>query len=309
MRTTLDHLKASDRLRDAYAQAIRRFSGRPGVLGIGIGLPMSNGKIDDNRKVIRVFVEEKLPAEAVDDRHLIPTRIDGIRVDVQALCMQGDTHDTASFDDTTMAAQAELRPGISIGNAAGPPGTLGLIATSDGKPCLVSADHVLAPLTSSSQDVYQPAPADGGAGPEHLVGRVWRVNRALGVATASVSTMRSLVRSPMGTTVVVKKFRLPKIGETVTKVGRSTDKTHGVVRDFVSIQGCARGFVIWPAGGTRTNVEISKGGDSGAVWYSEDDSAGIAIQERGEPDGVPNQEWAVAAGLVYAADALNFRPW
>jgi hypothetical protein len=107
---------------------------------------MTGGEVDSTRNVIRVFVEEKLPLDVIDHRERFPKTIGKIRLDVQPLCIQGGTDDAAAFDTSTMDVQSEIRPGISVGNLDGPPGTLGLIATANGKPCFVSADHVFAPL-------------------------------------------------------------------------------------------------------------------------------------------------------------------
>jgi len=53
----------------------------PGVVGIGIGKKIKNGKML-NRKCITIFVEKKLPKSQLKPEHIIPKKIGNTVTDV-----------------------------------------------------------------------------------------------------------------------------------------------------------------------------------------------------------------------------------
>ncbi len=149
-----DHV--SSRLRKAHQKIKNRFlldletklkrvrrsrsvHGLPGVVGVGIGEKVRNGKFTGEPCVV-VNVVRKLHPDELESEARIPEQIDGIPTDIVAF---GEGYPLSDPQPKTM------QPGESLRNATGTPGTLAcLVARDSGNGlrdlCLLSNNHVIA---------------------------------------------------------------------------------------------------------------------------------------------------------------------
>ena len=123
------------------------------------------GGEETDETCIVVFVERKLPPEALRRRDLVPPTLRGIRTDVV---------ETGRFVALELAQAQEVsrtshvRPapgGVSLGHFRITAGTLGvLLRTTAGEDRILSNNHVLADSNAASPGdlILQPGPADGG---------------------------------------------------------------------------------------------------------------------------------------------------
>lgn len=175
-----------------------------------------------------------------------------------------------------------LRGGIAILNPiVNQIGTLGFIGTSDGQDrWLVSCYHVLGRIDKSAfndgESVYQPINDPG-----NLVAKM-DINRADAVLDCAAAKLEPGVHSsgqvlelPLITGVCE-----PVVGMRVIKSGCVTGVTEGIItninNDDLEI-GIAPGFPL--------QYELSKEGDSGALWVSASDGLAVALHRAGNNYG------------------------
>jgi len=236
--------------------------------------------------------------EAALDKRYVPQSVKGVAIER-----------TAAVDPLT--------GGISIGNTRRQVGTLGAIVwdNTDCKPCILSCWHVLdGGRVEIGERCLQPAKRDGGSMARNTVGRLKRsqLGRNVDAALAEVTGERTfsagtILCGPDGCGAIsiagvshAESFDL--LGTKVWKSGRSTGITRGII-DGVGMSlsvsyadGSRENFYDqlhilpdWPdevAGveSTHHDCEVSKAGDSGALWL--DDKK-------------------MAVGLNFAGDACN----
>jgi len=138
----------------------------PNVVGVGIGYKEVAGEKTPDLAVV-VFVEEKLPPEALPRTHLVPKHVNKLPTDVVAVGrIRLLNHRTARVRPAV--------PGISIGHYRITAGTLGAVVLGkDGEPLILSNNHILANRSNGTDGrakigdpILQPGPLDGG-----IVGR------------------------------------------------------------------------------------------------------------------------------------------
>ena len=115
------------------------------VRDVGIGFKSVGGRMTDELAII-VYVDEKLPREALRKKSIVPPRIDGMPTDIEE---DIDARFVRPSDGGPLPADSmhvrPLRSGLSISLDFDHAGTLGFFArrNSDKKPVLVSNYHVL----------------------------------------------------------------------------------------------------------------------------------------------------------------------
>jgi hypothetical protein len=180
--------------------------------------------------------------------------------------------------DTTMA-EARLRVprrpavgGASIAHHAFPVGTvaLGVRHRQTGAHCILSCSHVLSQLGAAQlgDEVLQPAPDDGGMLPLSVIGRVlsWTpvvfggVERNMtdaAIAACAPGQVRSWVEGIGAITGVAPPIEL--LGKRVSKVGRATGLTSGIVTVVGATVGRIRSARFRPDAGVVRQPD--RGGD------------------------------------------------
>jgi hypothetical protein len=267
-----------------------------GVHYIDVGYRFVDGNPTDEL-AIRVHVHDKRPESELAPSEIVPDQIEGVPIDViqsDPELQQQNPRDQR-FDP--------LAGGIAIGNTRrNSYGTLGMIVfdAMSSVAMGLSNHHVLVGNTGQAGDrVAQPATAN----PTDVVGTVTRWVRALDCAVCTLDNSRGISVAILGYPAGASAMGLPRVGAQVTKSGRSTGITFGVI-DGVT----PREFTIIPdPTNPAPNGEISAEGDSGSVWLRVADSAAIGLHYAGERNPAPAAERAWAKRMTSIARALKFR--
>lgn len=258
----------------------------------------------------------------------------------------------------------KIQPGISVGHKNRNAGTLGSIVYKNNKPMILSAWHVLAHSGAKHGDrIMQPGISDGGIPERDCIATLYKPQnpgRWGEGALAEIKDSRHLnprfqngMRNPaqLGLVDPSKTFislideyqiTLEDLGQTVSKSGKATGVTHGVI-DGVGV--CTMDYLISPSSSRsepkRTRIamesfrvtaipehmrsireeaerkvgkivgdpmEISKPGDSGSIWFicKNDMWFGAGLHIEGEKNHTHKREQAFACHLPAVRDKLKF---
>jgi len=134
----------------------------PNVVGVGIGYKKVAGETTPDLAVV-VFVEEKLPADALPRSHLVPRQVNKLPTDVVAVGR------IRLLGQRTARVRPAV-PGVSIGHYRITAGTLGaVVLDKNGEPMILSNNHILANRSNGADGraqtgdpILQPGPLDGG---------------------------------------------------------------------------------------------------------------------------------------------------
>lgn len=275
------------------------FFRNPDVTSVGYGFKRTAG-VRTNVRCIIVGVKRKKPRTAVHINRLIPVVYRGQMTDVQE-------KDVEAF--SFIARLRPCPPGYSIGHTAITAGTLGAYVKKNGEGddwWILSNNHVLAASNQGkiNDTIIQPGKADGGfsgsdrfawlrefvtikwdggngGGGCNLFARAWmKLKRIRAIeqpypnlvdAALAFPVMQTYVNRVYPTTkTIASGFTKFELGDTVIKMGRTTEFTEGTV-DAVDVMVRVR-----YNGGTATfedqieiraanGKEFSAGGDSGSA--------------------------------------------
>lgn len=232
------------------------------VHAVGVGRKIVEGKPTDEMAV-RLYVVQKIAPSLLPPRDVLPKTIDGMPTDViesspaflAANAPRGRRARPAVVGTSPAAAPActnsrrlRQRPviaGISVAHRNVTAGTIGYFCRSvmagddPNKIFILSNNHVLADVNQglAGDDIYQPGPADGGAGADH-VGELWRFGRirldgSPNRVDAAIAELLSDVNSSTEICMIgaIEATRRGVEGMTVRKHGRTSGYTEGVVVD------------------------------------------------------------------------------
>jgi len=310
----------------------REWLRRPGVTGVDVGFKISGEELTD-QLAVRVHVERKLPTEALPDYEVFsvsgkPQKLGSFPIDVieasygpSQLPAPAELEDLVGLERTT--SFDPLVGGISVGNPRVTAGTLGAIVwdRSDCAVSLISNWHVLAGADAAvaGEAIYQPGVADGGTAADTVATLTrFRLDADMDAAIARLNGARGYSRDIIGLNPI-PGIDNPALGMNVTKSGRTTGETQGVI-DGISFSGT----INYPNHGPNTfhdqihivprppwpavDYEVSRGGDSGSVWINEATGRAVGLHFAGETDPAPTSENALANPMhkVAAARGLNF---
>ncbi len=180
-----------------------------------------------------------------------------------------------------------IMPGISVAHYTSTAGTLGAIVFDEetGEPCILSNWHVLHTNDGDIDDpVVQPGPFDNNDTAGNLAGELLRSHLgAAGDCAIARIRGRSFDRSIYDLGVAPLQMADVELDDPVVKSGRTSGVTYGVVRrtdvmvqinyGFPAGQVAIGGFEIAPAPEPELQPgdgEISRPGDSGALWMIRD---------------------------------------
>ncbi len=306
----------TDNVQRAYEKALRAYGQRPEVTGVDIGYKYKDGRRGEE-VVLRVHLREKLAPGLIDPAQLLPADIDGVPLDV----IQG--HYTPSGGGIlALAARRHRRdpiqPGLSISHHLGTAGTIGAIVydRSDGAPCILSNKHVLAEaaLAEAGDQILQPGRIDGGRRDVDAIARLRRMHLGIrgDAAIAALNQSRQMQTTLYGSDIQIRETRRARVGDLAAKSGRSTGVTDGRV-DGVGRFKVTYGFQNhWIEGfklhtqdpANPGNRELTRHGDSGALWYDPVTEEGLGLHFAGEDDSAPAAEFALACHLDAVLDEL-----
>lgn len=240
---------------------------KPGVLGVSVGLLTKGGK---RSKDVGIRVLVPSTAEAPAD---LPDKIEGLSIEL------------VPVGKPLANSQNTLRPlkgGASFsGETVSQYGTMGaVVADTAGSALALTSFHVLAPACalSTSAKVVQPANFDGG---QQVVGSAARWYFHPGSAGATgidAAVARIPPEVPVSFNIenygAILGQASAALGELVTKVGRTTDRTYGIVTDLsttIAVTfdfGSKTFFDQISVTVTAPSSVVAASGDSGAIWLN-----------------------------------------
>ncbi|MGI0148631.1 MAG: hypothetical protein ACREDF_03755, partial [Thermoplasmata archaeon] len=137
--------------------------GRANVVGVAVGNKSIRGRETDERCIV-VYVEHKRPETEMRPRDIVPKAIDGVRTDVVET---GRFHALELVQSLDGERTHRIRPapgGVSLGHYRITAGTFGVLTRRNGRPVILSNNHVLANANDAKlgDPILQPGPADGG---------------------------------------------------------------------------------------------------------------------------------------------------
>src|SRR3989475_3294839 len=152
----------ADDVRAAKAAYEATIFARANVVGVAIGNKMIRGRETDERCIV-VFVEAKKPEAQLRHWDVVPKTFGNVRTDIVET---GRFHALRSEQAIDLERTKRTRPapgGVSIGHVQITAGTLGVLARRNGRPVLLSNNHVLANQNAGrvGDPILQPGPADG----------------------------------------------------------------------------------------------------------------------------------------------------
>jgi hypothetical protein len=306
---------------EAAREAVKRQYGhRPNYTGADIGYRWDKGKRTDEL-VVRVHVTRKIPVAEIESALVFPATIEGVPLDV----IEGHYHASASTPNDHQQPSSILMGGVSCGRLDGGTGTAGLIVIDEetSRPGILSNWHVLAGAHARRGDsIVHPGNLDGPAGGNQTVAKLERMilNSNGDAAVALLEPGHPWMPLQFGSFLSVTSHRRSILGETLSKAGRTTGLTNGIVdgegtyRVQYEVQpGIVEGrdidgfkLVSTPTG-AAADEEISAAGDSGSAWVHEGSNAAVGLHFAGEPSGIPNFEFSIACNIDTVLDHLKVR--
>src|SRR3989441_3805169 len=153
----------ADDVRAAKAAYEGAIFARANVVGVAIGNKVIRGSEPDERCIV-VFVEAKKPEAQLRHWDVVPKTFGNVRTDIVET---GRFHALRSEQAIDLERTKRTRPapgGVSIGHVQITAGTLGVLARRNGRPVILSNNHVLANQNAGrvGDPILQPGPADGG---------------------------------------------------------------------------------------------------------------------------------------------------
>ncbi len=280
-------VKKAKAVKERIAPSLRKY---PNVTGVGVGYKIVNGRRTDTVS-IRVYVQKKLPKEQLSAEAVLPTEIEGVPVDV--IEVRARAHNGPIPLSDFQSRHNPLQGGISVGNVVlGGSGTIGCNVFDNvlAEGMILSNWHVLCGRLDCTigESIIQPGTGGSDTGqPADEVARLYRtvltsqVDAALGRLTGS----RFLSRNILGRGTI-NGFTAAQLGMMVTKAGRTTGVTSGVITDV------SADIDIEYDDGTRNMMDqlviegtnASLPGDSGSVW-ADDGGRAVGLNFAGQSDG------------------------
>lgn len=299
----------------ALEKAFRIADKLPCVTGVDFGMAKKGGR-EIRRLAIRFYVEQKLPINALDPRHILPRSIDGIRCDVikAKFVLHGIPNHYSAY----------LQPGLSIGNAVrGTTGSLGpcVVDNVTGRIGFVSCWHVMCGGLEAikHEGIYQPGYLHQTYLPPKVsayLERFTNLGDGYDAALALLADDSHFDAAPWGLTSQVLGVERPKRYMQVYKVGAGTGYTEGYISSEINGQfdmdlsdfGAGgrkyKGFVVSLNNGSPYG-EVSAGGDSGALWINAATGKAVGLNFGGIDGVTQSAEYALSHQLIDVLGRLN----
>ncbi|MGH2538391.1 MAG: hypothetical protein ACRDHL_13425 [Candidatus Promineifilaceae bacterium] len=295
--------------------------GRPGVTAVDLGYKWTGGQMT-GRLSIRVHVAQKKDPAELPPGQLFPPQVKGVPVDVIEASYAPQTRVMAR-QETAVEGRGRrfagpVPLGVSIGSRYTTAGTLGakVIDRASGAAMILSNWHVLAGRRDAPAGlpIWQPGWIDGGTREENTIARLsrWQLG-PVDAAVAELSGEREVDSQTMEGQPIEAAGE-PHLGMLVWKSGRSSGYTLGLIDGLrmtvpMTYQGAgtvslAECFRVVPRPGAGA-IEISMGGDSGAVWVDEASGRAVGLHVAGEIGASP--EYALAHNINVVLEALAVR--
>jgi hypothetical protein len=305
----------------AAERLLNHYRHRENVTGADVGYIWKNGK-KTKELGIRIHVTHKMPLSELESTQVFPDEFEGLPLDVIA----GDYKPGLTSPEAAERSSLPiLLGGISCGPIHQGAGTLGAMVIDEvtGQPSILSNWHVLAgPHGVPGAPITQAATLDGGDPSRDVVAELGRSILDIDgdAALAPLNGTRPWLPLINGAYDQVTSIRDPRLGETLTKAGRTTGTTEAVVDGeglyritYEVTPGrfearTIRGFkLVTLQPGNPNDVELSGPGDSGSLWYHQNSKSAVGLHFAGETNPAPGQEHAIACNMTAVQRRLQFR--
>lgn len=260
-----------------------------GVYKVDVGYRWKDGKMT-GEIAIRVHVKKKRSLNELEAKDVVSTELAGFPVDV----VQSNIKLQRRTRHNPIIGGVETR-NVNIGVV----GTLGAVVfdSTNNQPMALSNHHVFVDNRAhgaAGEQVNQPGTTTNA----DAIGTVTRSNRVLDCAVATLNNSRQISTTIMDFPGGIKGVIDPVIGMRVTKSGRTTGTTRGMVEGVSTNE-----FTVVPIPGQWQ--ELSMSGDSGSIWLEEVSHAGVGLHYGGEISTAPADERAWAKRITRVAKTLN----
>ncbi len=253
------------------------------VIGVGVGVKEKKGRIT-TKKAIRVYVTKKVPESQLKKDDIVPKRINGYETDV---VYSDEVWALGFLVEQETDRKTKIRPapaGVSIGHVRITAGTLGCVVTKNKMPKILSNNHVLANSNDADigDPITQPGPYDFDSQCREnyqycLIGKLEDFEK-INFTTGSVkkyNLIDAAIAAPLNESYVdysviglpyPSGIKTPEVGLQVTKSGRTTSITTGIIKDISATIGVryGRNKLAYFTEQIVTTA-MSAGGDSGSL--------------------------------------------
>lgn len=281
----------------AHATSMRRIVGTRNVVAVGISEKISGGE-RTGKLALTFYVERKVSRRKLRADQFIPPAVPEALSGPEAVPTDVVVLGRIRPEVKPNVTRSPVQPGFSIGHVEITAGTLGALVKKGGKLFVLSNSHVLSlgGKAKKGDAIIYPGDADGGSMPDDLVARLADfkkfsvggdfVNRAdCAIAAPTAARLGDLVAEikglglPRGTVA-------PARGMKVVKVGRTTGKTTGEVRDVhfrfvLDYEGVGEVGYVDQVLCTR----YTQGGDSGSLVLEEATGRAVGLHFAGANGG------------------------
>jgi len=226
--------------RSRPTESMRRIVKTKNVVAVGISEKVSKGK-RTGKLALTFYVERKISPKKLREDEAVPPTVSAALSGPEAI--PTDVVVLGKLRPQINAIKNPLQPGNSIGHVDITAGTLGAVVTKGSDLYILSNSHVLALCGSAKKGdaIIYPADADGGTEQNNLVAKLSGfkkfiltpdfVNRVdCAIAKPTSDRLADLVSEIKGLSFPKGTIK-PERGMKVVKVGRTTGKTTGEIRD------------------------------------------------------------------------------
>lgn len=222
------------------ARSMRRIVKTKNIVAMGISEKITKQK-RTGQLALTFYVERKISLKKLRADSAVPGTVPEALSGPEAI--PTDVVVLGKIRPEVNAIKNPLQPGNSIGHVDISAGTLGAVVTKGGAFHILSNSHVLALSGTAKKGdaIIYPGDADGGAEPDNLVAKLSGFKKFV-PGTAFVNRVDCAIAKPTPARLAdlvseIKGLGLPKgtikpeRGMKIVKVGRTTGKTTGEVRD------------------------------------------------------------------------------
>jgi hypothetical protein len=239
-RATAARVESLGAAKRGRARSMRRIVKTKNIVAMGISEKITKRK-RTGKLALTFYVERKISLKKLRADQAVPSTVPEALSGPEAI--PTDVIVLGKLRPEVNAIKNPLQPGNSIGHVDTSAGTLGAVVTKGGAFYILSNSHVLAlsGMAKKGDAIIFPGEADGGALPDNLVAKLSGFKKFV-PGTAFVNRVDCAIAKPTPARLAdlvseIKGLGFPKgtikpvRGMKIVKVGRTTGKTTGEVRD------------------------------------------------------------------------------
>lgn len=294
--------------------------GQDNIVGMGIAEKWTENK-KTGKLALVFYVNKKIPLTKLKASQLIPQTVPESISGPRAIPIDVVAIGKLSLE-LPLVTRTPLQPGYSIGHRDATAGTLGAVVSKGGHYYLLSNSHVLAKggVAKKGDPILYPGAYDGGKFPEDQVGTLekWVPFKKAGDYSnlADAAIARPNARGLSMLDAAIKNWGLPKgtikpkRGMKILKVGRTTGKTVGEIRDVHFRTELTYDYGVGKIGFKEQVLctRYTAGGDSGSLVIDQLSGKAVGLHFSGSEHGSvfnPIDEVLTALGVTLVTKAIK----